>query len=67
MPIHYKRRLVEEFKNLSICNIYFRCRKSTNTRRNITLITPFELVLLGGADHERAERKLVLHYVKVGI
>ena len=28
--------------------------KSTDTRRNITLVTPFVLVLLGDADHERA-------------
>ena len=30
------------------------CRKSTDTRRIIPLVTPFVLVLLGDADHERA-------------
>ena len=32
---------------------------TADTRRNITLVTPFVLVLLGVADHERAERKRI--------
>ena len=35
--------------------------KSTDTRRNITLVTPFVLVLLGDADHERAGGNQVLY------
>ena len=49
MPIHYKRRLVGPKHKLYREYLY-----PTDTRRIIPLVTPFVLVLLGDADHERA-------------